>query len=110
MATAPRPGWWLRGRVLRSTGLVRSWLGDLVVDNLRNMFHRFESDEVAVALVAARAGLGDEARVRADQEGYFDVVLDLPRPLDDPRVWELVDLRLLEPAAPPGSPTPPARS
>ena len=29
----------LRGRVLRSTGLIRSRLGDTVVDNLRNMFH-----------------------------------------------------------------------
>ena len=92
----------LRGRVLRSTGLVRSRLGDSVVDNLRNMFHRFESDEVPRALVSARAALGDEARIRADEEGYFDVVLDLPRPLDDPRVWEPVDLDLLEPPSPAG--------
>jgi DNA-binding CsgD family transcriptional regulator len=42
----------LRGRVLRSTGLARSRLGDSVLDNLRNMFHRFESDEVPGALVA----------------------------------------------------------
>jgi phosphatidate phosphatase APP1 len=94
----------LRGRVLRSTGLVRSRLGDSVLDNLRNMFHRFESDEVPGALVAARAGAGGEARVRSDEEGYFQFVLDLPRPLDDPRVWEPVDLELLEPAAPAGVP------
>jgi phosphatidate phosphatase APP1 len=92
----------LRGRVLRSTGLARSRLGDSVVDNLRNMFRRFESDEVPGALVAARTALGDQARVRADEEGYFDVVLDLPRPLEDPRVWEPLDLELLEPAAPAG--------
>jgi phosphatidate phosphatase APP1 len=92
----------LRGRVLRSTGLVRSRLGDSVLDNLRNMFHRFESDEVPGAMVAARAALGDEVRAVSDQEGYFEVVLDLPRPLDDPRVWEPVELELLEPAAPAG--------
>ena len=92
----------VRGRVLRATGLVRSRLGDSVIDNLRNMFHRFESDEVPGALVAARAALGDQLRVRADAEGYFDAVLDLPRPLDDPRVWEPVELELLEPAAPGG--------
>jgi phosphatidate phosphatase APP1 len=86
----------LRGRVLRSTGLVRSRLGDSVFDNLRNMFHRFESDELPGALVAARAG-GAEVRVRADSEGYFDVTLELPEPLDDPRVWEPVDLELLAP-------------
>jgi phosphatidate phosphatase APP1 len=84
--------------VLRSTGLVRSRLGDSVVDNLRNMFRRFESDEVPGALVAARAAAGGEVRARADQEGYFEVVLDLPRPLDGARVWEPVELELLEPA------------
>jgi phosphatidate phosphatase APP1 len=90
----------LRGRVLRSTGLVRSRLGDSVVDNLRNMFRRFESDEVPRALVAARAGPGVEVRARADQEGYFEVVLDLPRPPAEPRVWEPFELELLEPAGP----------
>jgi phosphatidate phosphatase APP1 len=92
----------LRGRVLRSSGLVRSRLGDSVVDNVRNMFRRFESDEVPGALVAARAAVGGEVRARADQEGYFEVVLDLPRPLAEPRVWEPVELELLEPAAPAG--------
>src|ERR687896_318779 len=92
----------VRGRVLRSTGLVRSRLGDSVIDNLRNMFHRFESDEVPGAVVAARAALGDEVRAVSDQEGYFEVFPDLPRPLDDPRVWEPVELELLEPAAPAG--------
>jgi phosphatidate phosphatase APP1 len=88
----------LRGRVLRSTGLVRSRLGDSVLVNLRNMFHRFESDEVPGALVVAGAG-GAEVRVRTDEEGFFDVVLELPEPLDDPRVWEPVDLELLEPVS-----------
>ena len=88
----------LRGRVLRSSGLVRSRLGDSVLDNLRNMFRRFESDEVPGALVAARAGRA-EVRVRADEEGYFDVALDLPDPPAEPRVWEPVDLELLEPTA-----------
>jgi phosphatidate phosphatase APP1 len=88
----------LRGRVLRSTGLIRSRLGDTVVDNLRNMFHRFESDEVPGALVVARAG-GAEARARTDGEGYFDVALEPPELLDDRRVWEPVDLELLEPVS-----------
>jgi phosphatidate phosphatase APP1 len=90
----------LRGRVLRSTGLVRSRLGDSTLDNLRNTFRRFESDEVPGALVAARSALGGEVRARSDQEGYFEVVLDLPRPLADPRVWEPVELELLEPPGP----------
>jgi phosphatidate phosphatase APP1 len=89
----------LRGRVLLASGLVRSRLGDSVLDNLRNMARRFESDEVPGALVAAGAG-GVEARVRTDDEGYFHVVLDLPGPPAEPRVWEPVDLELLEPAAP----------
>jgi phosphatidate phosphatase APP1 len=92
----------VRGRVLRSTGLIRSRLGDSVLDNLRNMFRRFESDEVPGALVAARAAVGDEVRVTTDEEGYFELTLDLPSPLTDPRVWEPVELELLEPAGPDG--------
>ena len=88
----------LRGRVLRTTGLVRSRLGDSVVDNLRNTFRRFRSDEVPGALVAARAAPGGEVRARTDQEGYFELVIDLPRPLGEPRFWEPVELELLEPA------------
>jgi phosphatidate phosphatase APP1 len=90
----------LRGRVLRSTGLVRSRLGDSTLGNLRNAFRRFESDEVPGALVAARAALGGQVRARSDEEGYFEVVIDLPRPLADPRVWEPVELELLEPPGP----------
>ena len=93
----------LRGRVVRSTGLVRSRLGDSVLDNLRNMFRRFESDEIPGAVVAARTAAGDEARTRTNDEGYFEFVLDLPRPLTDPRVWEPVELELLEPANPAGA-------
>jgi phosphatidate phosphatase APP1 len=92
----------LRGRVLRASGLTRSRLGDSVLVNLRNMLRRFESDEVPGALVAARAALGDEVRARTDGEGYFELILDLPRPLTDPRVWEPVELELLAPAAPSG--------
>ena len=92
----------VRGRVLRSTGLTRSRLEDSVLVNLRNMFRRFESDEVPGAVVAARAAVGDEVRVLTDEEGYFELTLDLPRPLADPRVWEPVELELLEPAGPGG--------
>jgi phosphatidate phosphatase APP1 len=86
----------LRGRVLLESGLVRSRLGDSVLDNLRNMLRRFESDEVPGALVVARAG-GAELRVRGDAEGFFDIALDLPVPLDSGRVWEPVELELEEP-------------
>jgi phosphatidate phosphatase APP1 len=92
----------LRGRVLRSTGLVRSRLGDSTLDNLRNMLRRFESDEVPGALVAARAG-GRQVQVRAGAEGFFDVALDLPAPLADGRVWEPVELELVAPRPPGGA-------
>jgi phosphatidate phosphatase APP1 len=91
----------LRGRVLKASGLVRSRLGDSVLDNLRNMLRRFESDEVPGAVVAARAG-GAEVRATADHEGFFEVALDLPAPLGDARVWEPVELELLAPASPRG--------
>ena len=69
----------VRGRVLRSAGLTRSRLSDSVLDNLRNMFRRFESDEVPGAVVAGRAPRGGEAPGTPDQEGDIELAHHLPR-------------------------------
>src|SRR4029450_2176686 len=47
----------VRGRVLRASGLTRSRLGDSGLDNLRNMFRRFNSDEITRAQGQARCDL-----------------------------------------------------
>ncbi len=86
----------LRGRVLEEKGIIRSMHDDTLWENLRNMARRFSSDEIAGARV--RATFGDvEARVVADEEGFFDVTLELASPPDAADSWHAVELELLHP-------------
>ena len=91
----------LRGRVLEEKGISRSMHDDTLWENLRNMARRFASDEIAGARV--RATFGDsEARAVADEEGFFDIALNLPAPPDDARSWHPVEVELLHPDSPGG--------
>ena len=89
----------LRGRVLEERGITRSGQYATVWDNLRNMARRFASDEVPGALVQA-SFRGHEVETRADEEGFFEVQLELDEPLTDPAGWHAVELELLHPPSP----------
>ena len=89
----------LRGRVLEEKGITRSMSDDTLWENLRNMARRFGSDEIAGARV--RATFGDaRAHVVADEEGFFDVSLELEEPPDAAESWHAVELELLHPGSP----------
>jgi phosphatidate phosphatase APP1 len=89
----------LRGRVLEEMGITRSMHDDTFLENVRNMVRRFASDEVAGARV--RATFEETAAVAvADEEGFFDIRLDLPAPPDAGRGWHPVEVELLHPASP----------
>jgi hypothetical protein len=92
----------LRGRVLEERGITRSGQHDTPWDNLRNMARRFASDEVPGARV--RVAFGD-ARLEtvADEEGFFEVNLELPEPITGPTRWHPVELELLHPLSPGGN-------
>ena len=93
----------LRGRVLEVSGITRSGQDDSVLVNLRNMARRFASDEVAGARV--RASFGEiQVQVVADEEGFFDLHLELSEPLAEPTGWHPVELELVGPAPPGGGP------
>ncbi len=86
----------LRGRVLEEKGITRSMSDDTLWENVRNMARRFGSDEIAGARV--RATFGDvRAHVVADEEGFFDVSLELEEPPDAADTWHAVELELLHP-------------
>ena len=92
----------LKGRVLEKMGITRSGQYASTWENLRNMARRFASDEVPGARV--RATFGD-ARVEAvaDDEGFFELDLDLTEPIGGPTAWHPVELELLHPASPDGA-------
>jgi phosphatidate phosphatase APP1 len=93
----------LKGRVLEERGITRSGQHDSPWDNLRNMARRFASDEVPRARVRASFG---ERRLDAvaDEEGFFEIQLELPEPLTGPTRWHPVELELLHPGSPDGAP------
>ena len=94
---------YLRGRVLEEKGISRSMSDDTLWENLLNMARRFGSDEIAGARV--RATFGDaEAHVVADEEGFFDVALELSAPPDAAESWHEVELELLHPDSPGAGP------
>jgi phosphatidate phosphatase APP1 len=91
----------LKGRVLEETGITRPGRDDAVWLNVLNMARRFASDEVAGARVLASFG-ELRAETTADEEGFFEVHLRLPEPLDSSSRWHQVVLELLSPPSPGG--------
>ena len=91
----------LRGRVLEERGITRSGQHDTAWDNLRNMARRFASDEVPRARVRASFGSVGVETV-ANEEGFFEVRLEVPEPLTGQTGWHPVELELLHPRSPDG--------
>lgn len=77
----------LRGRVLEGHQVRRAQMHDSILDNLRNFYHRFRTDELPHARLSARFG-SYEQQVEADEEGYFFVEFQLPEPLQGTDVWQ----------------------
>ena len=91
-------GIYLKGRVLEDRGVRPASETDSVWRNLRNMYRRFESDEIPAARVSARFG-ATEREFTADEEGFFEVRL-APEGPPAPQLWHQVELALIEPRRP----------
>jgi phosphatidate phosphatase APP1 len=91
----------LKGRVLEEAGISHPGRDDAVWKNILNMVRRFASGEVAGARVRATFG-GLQVETTADVEGFFEISLRLPEPLDSTAGWYQVDLDLLSPPSPSG--------
>lgn len=85
---------WLRGRVLEDPGLTSDEPTDSRLENALNMLRRFESDEIAGAIVRAEIA-GQAVEVVSNEEGYFEVLLPLDAPLPEDRSLHEVALTLL---------------
>lgn len=87
----------LSGRVLEDKGEVTSSETDGRRRNLWNLYRRFATDEVTGARVRA-VFQGVEREVVTDDEGYFNLELNLPGRLDDSgSSFQEIELELLEP-------------
>lgn len=90
---------YLKGRVLENKGVAAAREGDGLWDNLLNMYRRFESDEVPHARVLARFA-GAVQETTADEEGFFDVIIEPAQPLPTDLLWHSLKLKLLHPRPP----------
>lgn len=86
----------LRGRVLEDKEIRRASREDGPWQNLKNMYLRFETDEVPEARVRARFR-ETEKIVITGPEGYFNVELGSREKPDPQRLWHDVELELLDP-------------
>ncbi len=87
---------YLKGRVLEERGITRARATDSLWDNLVNMIKRVDSREVPHARLLARCQQVERGVV-TDEEGMFELQLDLPNPLSSQQTRQSVELELLEP-------------
>jgi len=87
----------LFGRVLEKEGILLSGVEeDNLMNKLRHMFKRFESDEIPHIKLKATFD-GKEKEFETDKEGFFDVHFKLDQPIKaDKGYWQNIHLELLE--------------
>lgn len=83
---------YLSGRVLEDEGFIPVDEVDSPLENLLNMFKRFESDEVGGARLLARFQ-GVEQAGTTDRDGYFQLELEAPQAAGESE-WYQVQLEL----------------
>jgi phosphatidate phosphatase APP1 len=87
---------YVKGRVLEDEGIRPANDNDTVWENLVNMYRRFESDEIPHARVRVRCG-SEVKEVIANEEGFFEAWIEPEPPIQIEKLWQSVELELLEP-------------
>jgi phosphatidate phosphatase APP1 len=87
----------LRGRLLEDKGAIAASDADSRWDNLRNMYRRFATDEIAGGRVLARFQTVEKEAV-ADAEGYFSLELNPGETASaSDALFQEIELELIEP-------------
>ncbi|MDQ3290363.1 MAG: DUF2183 domain-containing protein [Bacteroidota bacterium] len=86
---------YIKGRVLENKGIAQAGDKDTVLNNLLNMYKRFESDEVINARLKIEFQ-GQTHEIVSDREGYFVLNIEPTTPLTLDNIWHPVDIELIE--------------
>ena len=90
---------YIKGRVLEDKKIASAGDKDTVLNNLLNMYKRFESDEVGGACL--QVTLADEAhQVVTDKEGYFVLDLNPVTPVINEHLWHPIPIELIDAPVP----------
>jgi phosphatidate phosphatase APP1 len=85
---------YIKGRVLEDKKIASAGDKDTILNNLLNMYKRFESDEVPKARL--KVVLPDEEHeVISDNEGYFILDLNPVTPILNEQLWHPIPLQLI---------------
>jgi phosphatidate phosphatase APP1 len=86
----------LRGRVIEDHTYLAAEKNDRVWENLLEIYTHASSTPVGRACLAARFQ-GVEQVITADEDGFFEATIQPRRPLTGQRLWQSVELQLLDP-------------
>ena len=85
---------YIKGRVLEDKNISGAQDKDTILNNLLNMYKRFESDEVPGARL--KIILGDEEHeIVTDKEGYFVLNLQPATPIVNEQLWHPIRVQLV---------------
>ena len=86
---------YVKGRVLEDKKISAASDKDTILNNLLNMYKRFESDEVPGARLQVLAG-EETHEISTNREGYFVLKLQPATPIVAEQLWHPVILKMLE--------------
>lgn len=90
---------YIKGRVLEDKGIEGATDKDNILDNLVNMYHRFQSDEIPGASLKV-CFQDQEHTVITDDEGYFMLNLAPETPISWTDMWHEIEVELTEAPVP----------
>jgi phosphatidate phosphatase APP1 len=85
---------YIKGRVLEDKKIAAAGDKDTILNNLLNMYKRFESDEVPNVRLKVQLPDG-EHEVTTDKEGYFVIDLNPNTPVINEQLWHPIPLQLI---------------
>ncbi len=84
---------YLKGRVLEDKRIAASGDKDTILNNLVNMYKRFESDEIPHAVLNVR--FQDQMhQMVTDEEGYYMINIEPTYPIEPADIWHLMEIEL----------------
>jgi phosphatidate phosphatase APP1 len=86
---------YLKGRVLEHKNIAAAGDKDTILNNLVNMYKRFESDEVPNAVLRVKFQ-DQEHQMVTDEEGYYMINLEPSYPIETEDIWHEVEVELIK--------------
>ncbi|MEO8793969.1 MAG: phosphatase domain-containing protein [Daejeonella sp.] len=85
---------YVKGRILEDKNINSATDKDTILDNLKNMYHRFQSDEIPGAELLVKFQ-DQEHTVISDEEGYFMLNLAPETPIKWEKMWHKIEVELV---------------